>query len=466
MGNLKYPKIIQGGMGVNISDWRLARTVALLGQQGTISGVALEKVMVIILQSGDLSGYIRKALANFPFPHLVQQVMSEYYVEGGISKDQVPKKAPFFTVKPSDLLIALTICANYAFVWLAKIGDVYPVSINFLEKIAMPHLYAVFGAMLAEVDFITMGAGIPLEIPGVIDNFSSGQKAKYTVPVIGKNIKSYEMSFDPKSFLGEELSNVLPLKKPGFIPIIASNTLASILLKRLPKGSIYGFVVEGPLAGGHNAPPRDGRVYGLKDMVRYVPLCDTGLPFWIGGACASPEKLDWAMSVGATGIQVGSIFALCEDSAMDPEIRRAVRRLGWKGELKVRTDMSISSSGFPFKVVELPGTISETNVFEARRRVCNRGSLQSLYEKGDGTIGYRCPGELVEAYLRKGGKVEEAVGCGCLCNGLLAVAGMSCDLEKEPPIVTMGDDVGFLKYLMINENGSYTAREAITYLLG
>jgi hypothetical protein len=128
--------------------------------------------------------------------------------------------------------------------------------------------------------------------------------------------------------------------------------------------------------------------------------------------------------------------------------------------------MSISSSGFPFKVVELPGTISERDVFEARRRVCNRGSLQSLYEKEDGTIGYRCPGESLDIYLRKKGKVEETVGCGCLCNGLLATAGLGCDLEKELPIVTLGDDVGFLRRLMADENSSYTAREVVKYLIG
>ncbi len=34
------PVVIQGGMGVGISGWRLARTVAMTGQLGVVSGVA------------------------------------------------------------------------------------------------------------------------------------------------------------------------------------------------------------------------------------------------------------------------------------------------------------------------------------------------------------------------------------------------------------------------------------------
>jgi len=453
-------------MGVNISDWRLAKIVSKLGQQGTVSGVALEKVMVIMLQMGDLGGHLRRALASFPFPHISQKVLREYFVEGGSPDGTVLKRAPFFTAKPSEMLASATVCANYAFVWLAKEGHTGLVSINFLEKIAMPHLWAIFGAMLAGVDFVSMGAGIPLQVPGVINNFSIGKEATYYVPVIGETVTSQMMRFDPVELCGGELKNLLPLKKPGFIPIIASNLLASILVKKLPEGSIYGFVIEEPTAGGHNAPPRRGGVYGPDDVVNYPKIAKFGLPFWIGGSYASPEKLSWALSVGAKGIQVGSIFALCEDSGMDSQIRVKVRELGYKGELKVRTDMRISPSGFPFKVVVLDGTISEQSIYEGRVRICDRGALVSLYEKPDGTIGYRCGSEPVETFVRKGGSVEETVGRGCLCNGLLATAGLAFENKHEPPIVTLGDDYSFLKYLMTDANGSYTAADVMKYFLG
>ena len=74
-------------MGVNISDLFLARTVSMLGQQGTVSGVALEKVLSRILQRGDPGGHIRRALSHFPFPRVAEKVLSTFYVEGGISKE-------------------------------------------------------------------------------------------------------------------------------------------------------------------------------------------------------------------------------------------------------------------------------------------------------------------------------------------------------------------------------------------
>ena len=101
--------------------------------------------------------------------------------------------------------------------------------------------------------------------------------------------------------------------------------------------------------------------------------------------------LEWAFSVGAKGIQVGSIFALCEESGMDPKIRAEIRKLGFQGKLKIRTDMRFSPAGFPFKVVELLGTLSEPEVIKSRVRRCDQGALATLYEKPDGLIGYRCP---------------------------------------------------------------------------
>ena len=64
---VEYPKIIQGGMGVAISNWHLAKTVSKLGQLGIVSGVALEVLLIRRLQDGDVGGHIRRALENFPF---------------------------------------------------------------------------------------------------------------------------------------------------------------------------------------------------------------------------------------------------------------------------------------------------------------------------------------------------------------------------------------------------------------
>lgn len=460
--DIKYPRIIQGGMGINISNYHLASSVSMLGQQGTISGVTLERVLIRILQNGDLDGDIRRALSFFPFPKISEKILQKYFIEGGIKKLTPFKGVPFFSINPPASLIELVIAANFCMVWLAKEEHNNPVSINYLEKVSMPHIYAITGAMLAGVDFITMGAGIPIKIPPVIEAISKWETASYPIPVDGKDGKRFNhiMSFDPKSFLGEK---PFEIKKPGFIPIISSNILAQKLLKELPVGDVYGFVVEEYFAGGHNAPPRNKIDYGEKDFVNYEKLAEMGLPFWIGGKYASPEKLEWALSIGAKGIQAGSIFALCEDSGMDIMIRRSLRRLGYNQELNVKTDFRVSPTDYPFKVAQLPETLSEENVYNSRERVCSQGGLIVLYEKENGSIGYRCPSEPIDKYLSKGGKIEETVGRGCLCNGLLSTAGLG-DFG-EPPIVTMGDETIFLKRLMLNERDWYGAREAIDYLL-
>ncbi len=62
----------------------------------------------------------------------------------------------------------------------------------------MPHLTSIYGAMLADVDYVTMGAGIPLGIPAVFEAYRDGQKATYKVSVTGST--DYEMHFDPKEF--------------------------------------------------------------------------------------------------------------------------------------------------------------------------------------------------------------------------------------------------------------------------
>ena len=48
------PKIVQGGMGVRISSWKLAREVSKRGELGVISGTAMDVIFVRTLQDGML----------------------------------------------------------------------------------------------------------------------------------------------------------------------------------------------------------------------------------------------------------------------------------------------------------------------------------------------------------------------------------------------------------------------------
>src|SRR5436190_16095362 len=83
--NGRLPVIIQGGMGVGISDWRLAQAVSSTGQLGVVSGTALDTILVRRLQSGDPGGHMRRALARLPFREMAARIVSRYFISGGKS---------------------------------------------------------------------------------------------------------------------------------------------------------------------------------------------------------------------------------------------------------------------------------------------------------------------------------------------------------------------------------------------
>jgi nitronate monooxygenase len=133
----------------------------------------------------------------------------------------------------------------------------------------------------------------------------------------------------------------------------------------------------------------------------------------------------------------------------------------------VRTDPVVSPTGFPFKVVQLEGTLSDPEVYRNRVRLCDTGMLRQTYKRADGTLGFRCPAEPVAQYLAKGGELGDVAGRGCLCNNLSATAGYPQhrkDGYVEAPIVTAGDGlVGIGKYIKPGHS-SYTLQDVLDYL--
>ena len=236
-------------------------------------------------------------------------------------------------------------------------------------------------------------------------------------------------------------------------------------------------MVEGPLAGGHNAPPRGPLtlselgepVYGQRDLPDLTKIRELGLPFWLAGAYAHPDKLTEAGALGAAGIQVGTAFAFCEESGILPELKRRVCELSRSfGALRVRTDPLASPTGFPFKVLQLLGTLSDETRALARQRICDLGYLRQAFQRADGSVGYRCAGEPVDDYVRKGGLAEETKGRLCLCNGLMATIGLGQNRAEGPEaaLVTAGDDIVHLSRLMPPDRDSYRAADVIGWLLG
>ena len=124
-----------------------------------------------------------------------RKICDRYFIDGGKPPSARFKSAPLQTARSQsgettfpvagrqgyDPLhlglredsIELLIATGFAEVWLAKEGHRGNIFINFLHKIELPLIYALYGAMLAGVDGVAVGAGNPEGLAG--DLFAIGQ---------------------------------------------------------------------------------------------------------------------------------------------------------------------------------------------------------------------------------------------------------------------------------------------------
>jgi NAD(P)H-dependent flavin oxidoreductase YrpB (nitropropane dioxygenase family) len=459
------PQIIQGGMGVAVSNWRLANAVSRAGQLGVVSGTGMDTVLVRRLQDGDPGGHMRRAMERFPIPGVAAEVLRRYFNPNGRPPGTPYTLLPMYKQVVSAARQRLTVLANFVEVALAKEGHDGPVGINLLTKVQMPNMPSLYGAMLAGVNVVLMGAGIPREIPGILDAFAEHRAATMRFDVEGLGRDETELlTFDP---LEQWPAPAVALERPRFIAVVAAASLAATLARK-SNGRVDGFVVEGPTAGGHNAPPRGELrlsdrgepVYGARDVVDLAKLRELSLPFWLAGGAGSPSGRRSAIADGAAGIQVGTLFAFCDESGLAPELKRRVLEAARRGEVSVRTDPRASPTGYPFKIVDLPN-----DQRAERRRLCDVGYLRTP-ARVDGKLVYRCPAEPIDAFVSKGGTASDAIGRRCLCNGLIASVGHAQTRAEgeEPALITSGDDLLRLPRAL-HDRGGYSARDVIDYLL-
>jgi nitronate monooxygenase len=469
----RHPTIIQGGMGAGVSSWRLAQAVSKLGQLGVVSGTALDEILARRLQDGDPGGHMRRGLAAFPFPTVAERLLRTFYIQGGKAATAAYRALPLHAQYEPRELTELCIAANFVEVFLAREGHPHAVGINYLEKVQLPLLASLYGAMLAGVEYVLMGAGIPLHVPGVLDTLARHEAADYTLRVTGAQEEDdVQVRFDPRTFMESELPS---LRRPAFLAIVSSNTLATTMLRKA-NGRVDGLVIETRTAGGHNAPPRGKLqltpggepVYGERDGIDLEKIRELGAPFWLAGGYGSAAKLREALALGATGVQVGTAFAFSRESGLREDLKRVLLEKAQRGDAQVFTDPLASPAGFPFKVARLEDSCSEDAVYAARPRICDLGFLREMYREADGAIGYRCPAEPLSVYLAKGGDAENAVGRKCLCNALLANIGhqqVRCSTHVEPPLVTAGDDLSEVAKFLPPGASSYGAADVLRELL-
>lgn len=468
----KLPAIIQGGMGVGVSGWRLARAVSRSGQMGVVSGTVLDVTFARRLQLGDPGGVLRSAIQKFPDSEMAQRVIDAWFVPGGISSERPFKAVPVWQLRPSPKLVELGLVATFCEVHLAKRGHSGVVGINLMDKLRLPMLAGIYGAMLAGVEYILMGAGIPTEASGAIDRLSENKRAEMS-HTLEDGGESQMFSFDPADYF-----KVLPqVRRPSFFPIISTHTLAAALLRR-SRGKVDGFIIEAPVAGGHNAPPRgdshmsnldeEGEpIYGERDVADLQRMEEIGLPFWLAGGEGTPSGLASALKSGACGIQAGTPFALSRESGLIATLKSKLISGVSDGSLEVKADPLASPTGFPFRVAQLAGTMSDAAVEAKRKAICDLGYLRRAFKNDHGKVQFRCPSEPVDDYVSKGGSAEDTKGRMCLCNGLAASIGLGQRRPEgfdEPPVITLGSDLGPVREILGEFGAGYSAVEVVRYL--
>ncbi|MEI2719825.1 MAG: nitronate monooxygenase [Gemmatimonadales bacterium] len=464
------PEIIQGGMGVAVSDWRLARTVSMTGQLGVISATGIDTVLVRRLQDGDVGGHMRRALAAFPIRRAADHFLSKYFLPEGREPGAPYALLPMYRQVVRREREEAQMLGAFVEVWLAKEGHDGLVGANLLTKIQRPNLAALYGAMLAGVDYILMGAGIPREIPPALDAFATHQAAQLKMDVLGlEEGRTEYITLDPADHW--DGATPIPVTRPAFLAIVASNSLATMLARK-GGGGVQGFIIEGPTAGGHNAPPRGPMVlnqagepiYGERDVVDLSQIAELGLPFWLAGGEGWPDRLCKAKAAGAAGIQIGTLFAFSNESGFTAELKRSVLESAIRGEVAVRTDPLASPTGYPFKVVTWSG---DKDAGIPRKRICDLGYLRTAYAREDGKIGFRCASEPIDDFVKKGGCVTETTGRRCLCNSLMAninIGQFREDGYQETQLLTSGDDLTAIAEFLQGRT-SYSATEVVEYLL-
>src|SRR4029079_8437525 len=98
---MKLPRIISGGMGVAISDYKLANAVSQNPDcLGVVSGTGLAMVLIGRLMQGDLNGDMLRAQFHVLLQDSAQRILKKYFIEGGMSTNMSYIRPPMWNTHP------------------------------------------------------------------------------------------------------------------------------------------------------------------------------------------------------------------------------------------------------------------------------------------------------------------------------------------------------------------------------
>lgn len=276
--------IVQGGMGVGVSGHRLAGTVAGCNGVGTLSSADARR------SHPDLMERTR----NIGTGEAAKKLINDTNLE---ALDREIRKA-------KELARGFGL-----------------VAVNVMRAVA-DYSRMVRQSCSSGADVIVVGAGLPLDLP--------------------------------------ELTNDFP--KVAIVPILSdARGIALVMKKWERKGRLPdAVVIEHPKhAGGHlgaakvedlddprfdfeNVLPETRRLLRAMGVEERVPLI-------VAGGINSPERVREVMSLGASAVQVGTAFAVTEECDADPEFKRVLA-----GARPQDIVEFISVAGLPARAVRTP----------------------------------------------------------------------------------------------------------------
>ena len=219
----------------------------------------------------------------------------------------------------------------------------------------------VLDAIEAGANIIVTGAGLPVELAKIVENF--------------KNV--------------------------AIVPIVSSGKALKVISRfwsrvgRLPDAVI----VEGPLSGGHQGvkkedldKPEHSLEYILKDVIEERDKWGD-MPVIAAGGIWSKEDVDKFIKLGADEVQLGTRFALTYESDVDDNFKKVLLKAG-------KEDIKIISSpvGYPARAVNTK-LIKD---LELRKILCRSNCIVPCnHGEGAAKVGYCIADSLGDSYRGK-----------------------------------------------------------------
>ena len=149
---------------------------------------------------------------------------------------------------------------------------------------------------------------------------------------------------------------------------VAHVVSSSMFAEKCEAAGVDAIVAEGFEAGGHNGR-EETTTLALIPSVRKV----TKLPLLAAGGISSGESMLAAMALGADGVQIGSRFAISEESSAHPDFKKLVTETGEGG-----TKLALKKLA-PVRLIK---NHFFTQVSNAEQRGATQEELRELLGKG------------------------------------------------------------------------------------